>query len=215
MYEWWIKNSFSKSMRTSLTTFHSGFIGYALFSNLDGIKSLHSHTLDYVNFFLDKVNFLNLWYALSLAVIVISYFLVAFTLYAIFDATFNKTKNMKIRNMLETIFNIIIWIWFSGFWIAIFSPHLEYTRELYNYYHVMLWIEIMLIALSLLVVTIIGQFVFNTYKPPIALFDKFKSSKKSTAVANTDYEEFSDEWYNESVVNSNYWTEWNFKGSYS
>jgi hypothetical protein len=179
MYKWWVKNSLTKSLITSITTFHSWFISYALFSNLDWYKNLHALTLKYVDFFLKKINYFNLWYALSLVFILLVYFLLVFSLYSIFDTSFNKTKSQNLRNLIENVFNVIIWIGFSWFWIAIFSPYLTFTRDLYNYYELMLGIEIMLISLIMLTVLIVIQYGLNTYIPSLWLFNFLKKNKKS------------------------------------
>lgn len=188
MYEWWIKKSFSKSLTTSIPTYLSWVIGYSLFSSLEGSEWLHTFTLNYVNFFLDKLNYFNVWYALALSVIILGFFLVSYLLYTLFDFGHDDTKNFSVRNINELSFNTLIWVGFSGFWIAMFSPYLEFARETYNYYNIMLGLKIMIISIFILVAVIISQYLFNSYKSPIPLLiSKLKRDKQDSYNPWDDY----------------------------
>ena len=193
--------SFSANIRLHITSFIWTVIGYAFFSNLQGSEVLHKFTLDYINLFLNKFNYLDLGYALSISLIIITYFLITQVIYCLFNLTQYKSKSIWVRYFTE--YGLSIWtsIWISWFAIALFSPYLEFTRETYNFYHVMLWVYTMLIILISMVSLVSLHSLFNTVWFSIPSFLK-KKEKTETHSYNMD--EYNPEEYNEIPDETNF-----------
>lgn len=82
-----------------------------------------------------------------------------------------------------------MWIGYSWFAIAIFSPYLEFARETYNYYHLMLGIQIMILGCIGIIAVILIQFFFNSFRSPIpSVVMKIKSSFAKKPSHTKEYE---------------------------
>lgn len=169
----YIKNSsLSTNLKSHIVCFISTVIGYSLFSTLEGDKWLHDLILRYIKFFLDNVNYLELGYALSISLVIITYFLLTQLIYVLFNMTSHKIKSETGRNIVEYILNITTAVWISWFAIAVFSPYLEFTRDTYNFYNIMLWVKVLIIVLITLITLIWVHALFNTVWIKLNIFSK-------------------------------------------
>lgn len=162
--------SLERTLHTAGPNFVAASFWYFLFSALDGNLALHSHIVTYMTFFETNMNILNLWLTFGLSLIALSCFILSIGVQSLFNLWKSYTKYVRLRNFEQFVFSCLVWLAFAGFAIAIFSPYVEYTRNTYNYYHILLWVEIMGVALLWMCIVNAHHYLFNSELSPLPGF---------------------------------------------